>query len=198
MPASRTKSPATLKATMRRVRLAKRPRARKLRKATSRVPSAATSRDNNPPSGEAAERNAGSSSVSLRASLSVRLVMRFSPALVRNFPLGFHRSGRNSAFPIAITDAIKRFDRIEAVIDFLELLAQALDVAVDGAVIHIDLIVISGIHQRIPALHIAGALGKRLKDQKLRDGQHNRLAIPCAGMTLGIEHQLAALQNLVR
>src|SRR5690554_5119946 len=142
MPASRTKRPATLKATMRRVRLAKRPRARKLRKATRRAPSAETSRARNPSSGETAEGNAGSSSVSLRASLSVRLAMRFSPALNRNFPSGFHRSGRMSAFPVAITDAVKRFDRVEGVIDFLEFLAQPLDVAVDGAVIHIDLVVI--------------------------------------------------------
>src|SRR5690606_21487897 len=198
MPASRTKSPATLKATMRRVRLAKRPRARKLRKAISRVPSAATRRERSPSSGEAAGRNAGSSSVSLRASSSVRLAMRFSPTLNRNFPSGFHRSGRMSAFPVAIADAIKRFDCVEGVIDFLEFLAQALDVAVDGAVIYIDLVVIGGIHQRIPALHIAGALGERLKDQKFRHGQHNLLAVPCAGMTLRIEHQLATLQNLVR
>src|SRR5690554_5243857 len=190
MPASRTKSPATLKATMRRVRLEKRPRARKLRKATRRVPSAETSRERNPPFGEAAEGNTGSSSVSLRASSSVRLAMRFSPALNRNFPSGFHRSGRMSAFPVAIADAIKRFDRVEAVIDFLEFLAQALDVAVDGAVIHIDLIIIGSIHQRIPALHIAGALGERLKDQEFRDGEHHRLAFPCAGVALGIEHQL--------
>ena len=39
----------------------------------------------------------------------------------------------------------------------LELLAQPLDVAVDGAVVDIDLVVIGGVHQRVAALHHAGA-----------------------------------------
>src|SRR4051812_8173413 len=37
-----------------------------------------------------------------------------------------------------ITDAIQRFDHVEVVVGPLELLAQALDVAVDGAVIDVD------------------------------------------------------------
>src|SRR4051812_14818235 len=51
-----------------------------------------------------------------------------------------------------ITDAVKRFDHVEVVVGPLELLAQALDVAVDGSVIDIDLIVVGGIHQCIAAL----------------------------------------------
>src|SRR5690606_10756057 len=60
---------------------------------------------------------------------------------------------------VTISDAIERFDRVELRVHFAELLAHALDVAVDRAVVDIDLIVIGRVHQRIAALHIAGALG---------------------------------------
>src|ERR1041385_6761433 len=51
----------------------------------------------------------------------------------------------------AIADAVQRFDHVEVVVDRLELLAQPLDVAVDGAVVDVNLVVISGVHQRVPA-----------------------------------------------
>src|SRR6185312_9581901 len=61
-----------------------------------------------------------------------------------------------SDFLEAVADAVKRLDHFEVVVDHLEFLAQPLDVAVDGAVVDIDLVVIGGIHQRIAALHHAG------------------------------------------
>ncbi|SPU62348.1 Uncharacterised protein [Brucella melitensis] len=63
-------------------------------------------------------------------------------------------------FPETITDAVERFDHLEAVVNRLELLAQTLDVAVDGAIIHIDLFIIGRIHQGVTAFDHAGALGK--------------------------------------
>ncbi len=44
---------------------------------------------------------------------------------------------------IAVADAVQRLDGVEIVGHDFELLAQPLDVAVDGAVIDIDLIVVS-------------------------------------------------------
>src|SRR5688572_21018225 len=58
----------------------------------------------------------------------------------------------SSTFLVAIADAIERLDGIEVVVDHLEFLAQPLDVAVYGAVVHVDLIVICGVHQIVAAL----------------------------------------------
>src|SRR3954469_23476291 len=58
----------------------------------------------------------------------------------------------------AVADAVQGLDHVEAWIDGLELLPQPLDVAVDGAIVHVDLIVVSGVHERVAALHHAGAL----------------------------------------
>jgi len=46
----------------------------------------------------------------------------------------------------AIADAVQRLDHVELLVARLELLAQPFDVAVDGAVVDIDLIVVGGIH----------------------------------------------------
>ena len=46
----------------------------------------------------------------------------------------------------AIAHAIKRFDHLEGILDHLELLAQPFDVAVDRSIVHIDLVVIGGVH----------------------------------------------------
>ena len=52
-----------------------------------------------------------------------------------------------SEFFETITDTIKRFDDVEVIVDLFELLSQALDVTVDRAVIDVNLIIISRIHQ---------------------------------------------------
>src|SRR3954447_1472264 len=85
-----------------------------------------------------------------------------------------------------IADAIQRFDHVEVVVGPLELLAQALDVAVDGAVVDVDLIVVGGIHQRIAALDHAGPARERLQDQELGDRQRDRLRFPRAGIGLPV------------
>src|SRR6202035_3458617 len=93
---------------------------------------------------------------------------------------------------IAISDAIERFDLCEIVVDRLELLAQPLDVAVDGAVVDVDVLAIGRIHQLVAILDVAGALRQRLKDQELGDGQLDVIALPGAEMPAGIERQQAA------
>ena len=100
------------------------------------------------------------------------------------------------SFLEAVADAVERFDHVEVVVDGLEFLAQPLDVAVDGAVVDIDLVVVGGIHQRVAAFHHAGAGGQRLQDQEFGDGQRDRLVLPGAGVPLRVHAQLAALERL--
>src|SRR5579862_925732 len=65
----------------------------------------------------------------------------------------------SSAFPISVTDTIERLDGIELVTDCLEFLAQSLDMAVDRAVVHVDLVVVSRVHQVVAAFHKSWSLG---------------------------------------
>src|SRR5665213_3032333 len=67
---------------------------------------------------------------------------------------------RRSALEFPRFDQARRSARL--VVDDLELLAQAFDVAVDGAVVDINLVVIGRIHQGVAAFHDAGAGGERL------------------------------------
>src|ERR1700759_5604446 len=83
--------------------------------------------------------------------------------------------GTKDLFAIAIADAIQRLDRVEIVGHHLELLAQPLDVAVDRAVVDIDLVVIGRVHQAVAALHEAGPLRQRLQDEEFRHGETHRL-----------------------
>src|ERR1700685_4095626 len=99
---------------------------------------------------------------------------------------------RNAAlFLVAVAYAVERFDRVEIVGHHLALLAQALDVAVYGAVIDIKLVVIGSVHLAVAAFEKAGALRQRLQDKEFGDGEADRLAVPGAFMPLGIERQLA-------
>src|SRR5271163_3360499 len=91
---------------------------------------------------------------------------------------GLTGSRSRASFLKTIADAVQRLDHIEVVVACLELLAQPLDVAVDGAVVDIDLIVISRVHQGVAALHHAGAARQRVQDQKLGDGERHRLILP--------------------
>src|SRR3546814_20561724 len=78
----------------------------------------------------------------------------------------------------AVARAIEGRDRVEIGIDLAELAAQPLDVAVDRAVVDIDIVLIGGIHQLVAAAHDAGAAGQRFEDQKFGDGQRYVQAAP--------------------
>src|SRR5271167_4861110 len=103
---------------------------------------------------------------------------------------------RRSGFPEAISDAIEGFDHLEFRLDHLELLAQPLDVAVDGAIVDIHLIVIRRVHQRVAALDHAGTCRQGLQNEKLGHRQRYRRIVPSAGMTLRVHLQSAALEDL--
>ena len=73
-------------------------------------------------------------------------------------PLGETPSG----LLVSIADAVKRFDGVKHIIQFAEFLPQAFDMAINGAVVHIDLIIIRRIHQLVAAFHIARTGRERL------------------------------------
>src|ERR1700749_3556547 len=77
------------------------------------------------------------------------------------------RAPRLTCFLETVSDAVQRLDHLEIVAHHLELLAQPLDVAVDGSVVDIDLVVIGRVHQRVAALHHTRARRQRLQDQEL-------------------------------
>src|SRR5881227_2129969 len=87
-----------------------------------------------------------------------------------------------SAVAVSITDAIEGFDLSEFRIDRLELLAQTLDVAVDRAVIDVNMLAIGRVHQLVAVFDVARALCQRFEDQKLGDGQFDRIVLPGALM----------------
>src|SRR5882757_2513139 len=98
-----------------------------------------------------------------------------------------------SGLAVSVSDAIEGFDRVELGIHVSELLAHALDVAVDGAVVDIDLIVVGRVHQVVAALHEAGPLRQRLQEQELGHRQLHGLALPQAVVAGRVEGQLAPL-----
>jgi len=69
-------------------------------------------------------------------------------------------------------------------------------VAVDGAVIDVDLVVVGRIHQGIAAFYHTGPLGQRLQDQEFGHGERHRRPVPRAGVALRVHHQRTALDCL--
>src|SRR5665213_1668673 len=100
-----------------------------------------------------------------------------------------------SVIAVTISNAIQGFDLRELGIDHLELLAQTLDVAVDGAVVDIDVLAVSTVHQLVATLDVAGPHGERFEDQKLGYREIDILAAPGALMPSRIERQIAALDD---
>src|SRR5690242_9663451 len=116
MPPTGAIRPARLRTTMRRVRL------EKVWTAIERASRAARSR-----------RVGGGPSATSSATSSARPRSASAPGAT---------GASASSLLEAISNAIERFDHLEVVVDLLELLAQALDMAVDGPVVDIDLVVI--------------------------------------------------------
>src|SRR3954471_21602970 len=67
----------------------------------------------------------------------------------------------------AVSDPVERLDRLEPRIGGAELAPQALDVAVDRAVVDIDVFLIGDVHQLVPRFDHAGPLRQRLEDHEL-------------------------------
>src|SRR5260221_8822958 len=108
---------------------------------------------------------------------------------------GAAAAGRGSAVAVAISDTIEGFDMRESRVYCLELLAQPLDVAVDGAIVDIDVLAIGAINELVAALNVAGAQRQRLEDEELGDGEIDIDATPAALVPRRVEHELAALHH---
>ena len=66
----------------------------------------------------------------------------------RGFARGSAAAAASSGLVVAVTvsNAIQGFDLCEIGIDGLELLTQPLDVAVDGAIVNVDVLAVSAVH----------------------------------------------------
>src|SRR5579871_1997135 len=82
-----------------------------------------------------------------------------------------------TSFSVTVTYSIESFDHIEGIFDLFELLSQSLDVAVDSAVVDVNLVVVGSVHQRVATLDHAGAGDERLKDQEFRNRQRDWLVL---------------------
>src|SRR5579885_1922703 len=97
---------------------------------------------------------------------------------------GSSRSRRSrvcgSSVAVAIAHPVERLYLRELVVGGLEFLPQALDVAVDRAVVDVDVLAVGAVHQLVAALHVAGPESQRLQDQELRHRKVDALALPGA------------------
>src|SRR5271165_5210154 len=85
-----------------------------------------------------------------------------------------------SAVAVSIADAIKRFDMGEIAFYRLKFFPQPLDVAVDRAVVDIDVFAICRVHQLVAAIDMPGTVRQRLQNQKLGHRQFDMLIAPGA------------------
>src|SRR5260221_6127800 len=101
-----------------------------------------------------------------------------TPRLQRSRPSQPLRGGSAIRIGERVTRAIERIYRVEARVGGAELSAQALDMAVDRAVVDEDIVAIGGVHQLVAALDHARAAGERLKDHEFGDGEPSRRSGP--------------------
>jgi hypothetical protein len=94
-----------------------------------------------------------------------------------------------------IANTIKGLDHVKFRVGGHELLAQPFDVAVDGPIIDIDLVIVGRIHQGIAAFDDARTAGERLQNQEFGHRQGDVGALPGARMTFRIYAELAALER---
>src|SRR6185437_5362644 len=95
----------------------------------------------------------------------------------------------------SIADAIEGLDCIEFGVDASKLASDALDVAVDGSVVDIDVLVIGHIEQLVARFHDAGALRERLEDQEFGDGEAHVLTVPSDLVPSRVHHQAPAFER---
>src|SRR4028118_1281105 len=71
----------------------------------------------------------------------------------------------SSVFAKAVSDAVERLDPLELGIHHPELAPHPLDVAVDRAIVHVDVVLIGDIHQLVAVLDHARPGRERFQDQ---------------------------------
>src|SRR5688500_2624338 len=104
------------------------------------------------------------------------------------------RSARSlsSLLSKAVAYPVERLDRLELGIEGAELATKPLDVAVDGPVVDIDVVLIGDVHQLVARFHHARPLRERLEDHELGDGQRHVLAVPADPVAGRVHGQPAA------
>src|SRR5688500_18235040 len=75
--------------------------------------------------------------------------------------------------------AVEGLDRLELAVGGAELAPEPLDVAVDGAVVDVDVVLIGDVHQLVARFDHAGPLRQRLEDHELGDRQGDVAPVPC-------------------
>src|SRR5262245_48039638 len=102
---------------------------------------------------------------------------------------------RSSTGSVAVAETMNRLDGGEAGVDELELFAQPLDVAVDGAVADVRVVGIALAHQLLARLDVAGMAGERAQDLELGDGERHGGPLPRRLIALQVEAQVADVEQ---
>src|SRR5690348_8869845 len=79
---------------------------------------------------------------------------------------------------VAVADAVDRFDLRELWIDGFKLVAQPLDAAIDGAIVDIAVLAISGVHQLVAGFDETGPHDQAFEKQELGDGEIDVPSLP--------------------
>src|SRR6185369_15935152 len=109
-------------------------------------------------------------------------------------PDHFSRRSASSLLVEAITDAIEGIDRVEARVDGSELAPDALDVAVDGAVVDINIVAIGDVEQLVAGFYDSRSLRERFQDQELGNGEADDALVPEHSVPRRVHRQPPALQ----
>src|SRR5947208_10427259 len=83
-----------------------------------------------------------------------------------NRPDHFSRRSASSLLVEPVSNAIERVDRIEGGVNGSELAPNALDVAVDGAVVDIDIVAIGDVEQLVAGFYDTRPLRQRFEYQE--------------------------------
>src|ERR1700747_2027762 len=194
MPTTSASSPATLRNPIRRVRLGELLSTKKCQARWTKEPARAT--DGTPSAGPSASVIVDDCSAVRSSTWSPQPVIRVPYGnVVTVHPHQPLRVGRSRLLE-TIADAVERRNHVEGIVDALELLSQALNVTVNGAVVDIDLVVVGRIHESVAALDHPWSGCQRLQDQEFSDRERHRLGLPRADMSFRIHPQLATFQHL--
>src|SRR6185295_888711 len=102
---------------------------------------------------------------------------------------------RTLLLPPAVAHAVDALDAVEAGVERHELLADALDVRGDRAVVHHHARLA---HQLLAVLDVAGMARERVDDPELRQREVDARAAPARDDPLHVEAQRSALDHLLR
>src|ERR1700737_2695272 len=94
-----------------------------------------------------------------------------------------------------VTHSIKRFDHVKALVDGPKPVPQPLDVAINGALVNIELLIVRSAQERVATLNCIGSTRERLEDQELCDCQRYRVTFPSTRLAFRIHIQMAARER---